>query len=176
MFKFLHEIKKTYFKPTHGEVAKTLEDIKLFYSFLSEYYDLVIITKKEQDLWYFKSVFNDDYSRYLQAFNFLNKEDINLLHNGVMSILIFQCYIGVYDTHVLSTHKMAKTYRLLKKLKLGHVKSRLLRNQLYRAMRSTKRKNSEAANVSLMEAVDYINHHIVRQCSAQSRNFQINRY
>lgn len=165
MIKFLNRIKKTYLKPTPQEVEKTLHDINLFYAFFSEYYDLAIITKNEQDLWYFKSVFSDDYSRYLQSFNYLNKEALNLLHEGVMSILIFQCYIGVFDSNTLSTQKMAKTYRLLKKLKLGHVKSRLLRNQLYKAIWSTKRKNAEAAIVSVMEAIDYINQHIVRQVS-----------
>ncbi len=163
MIEFLRKITAHYFKPSQNEVQKALEDIELFYSLVLEYYNLISNLDKAHDFWYFKSVFKQDYTRYLHPFNFLTKESLTRLHEGIMSILIFQCYVEVNGTSSLSDQNMVKTIRLLKKLKFKHVKTRLLRNQVYKSIRLTKWKNTGNAKTELIEAVGYIVQHIIRQ-------------
>ncbi len=75
-----------YLQSRKNSVDETLEDINLFYNFISDKGETV-------DAWFFTHVFTGRYYDYLQDFKFLSPEKLNVLHTGVLTILLFKIIV-----------------------------------------------------------------------------------
>jgi hypothetical protein len=67
------------------KVKDVLFDIELFFNYLERYGQII-------DEWYFHNVFSANYWKFLKHYGWLDNSRQEFLHQGVLSMILFQCH------------------------------------------------------------------------------------
>lgn len=147
------------FQSSRKRLTNVMHDIDLFYTYLNK-------NNANIDEWYFRNVFTEDYSQFLKNYTWLSKEEINYLHRGVLSLLLFKSFSMIQGGNYkqltanninseLNLIKFSTTDPLtekLRKLTLGAIKLQ---------KKSKKKKIESNENKELVRSVTWTLHNIV---------------
>ena len=148
-----------FFHTNHKRLNEVMYDIDLFYSYLEK-------NNAKIDEWYFRNVFTSNYYYFLKNFSYLNNEEQNYLHRGVLTLMLFKSFSKIQSGNYDQTNdnyknteaklvKFSTTNPLtekLRKLTLGAIK----------LIEKSKNKKIESnVNKELIRSVTWALHNIV---------------
>ncbi len=88
------QLRNNHNRSKRDKVTDILYDIDLFYTYLQLY-------GQTFEIWYFQNVFTARYWEYLGNFNWLNPQKQAFLHQGILSLILFKCYLHLENTSTM---------------------------------------------------------------------------
>jgi len=140
----IRQLANNIFSIDKNRITLVLDEIDLFYYYLQNNTDTF-------DDWYFKNIFTTHYWHYLKNYKWLSSEKQDHLHQGILSIVLFQSYNSLeYKPNALDTN-LIKIEKAIANLVSKDKKSLALKGFALRAIDLLKHKSNGNGNNSKAE-------------------------
>ena len=116
-----------------------LFDIRKFYYFIKRNDQII-------DKWCFENVVTIKYWNYLYNYNWLNNEEREQLQQGIMSMLLFLCFLYLNNTSFIIINHLAKIKKAINAFKPSCKKSIILHHELTNALKMAEEKKEGSFN------------------------------
>ncbi len=124
------------------KVSGIFLDIELFYNYIQQNGQIF-------DEWYFNNIFDIKYWNYLNNYKWLSNKETDMLHQGILNLILFLCYQNLEDNNSTIHKHLSEIQKSLIRFSSKSPKTQKLYHLVEKAIKLVENKKDDGYNIEI---------------------------